>query len=60
MNRIISALLTVSALIYGIFLAGQKAVAERATDLVGTWVLVSSTLERGGMKTDYFGPNPQG
>jgi hypothetical protein len=49
-----------SALIYGIFLARQKAVAERATDLVGTWVLVSSTLERGGMKTDYFGPNPQG
>lgn len=59
MNRI-SAMLTASALIYGIFLARQKAVAEGATDLVGTWVLVSSTLERGGMKTDYFGPNPQG
>jgi len=28
--------------------------------LVGTWTLVSITLEQDGKKTDFYGPNPQG
>jgi hypothetical protein len=31
-----------------------------AKDLVGTWTLVSITLEKDGTKTDFYGPNPQG
>ena len=31
-----------------------------AKDLVGTWTLVSITLEKDGTKTDMYGPNPQG
>jgi hypothetical protein len=29
-------------------------------ELVGTWTIVSITLEKDGKKTDLFGPNPQG
>jgi len=29
-------------------------------ELVGTWTIVSITLEQNGKKTDLFGPNPQG
>src|SRR2546430_1725432 len=60
MNRIISALLTASALIFGVFLPREEAVAQAAKDLVGTWTLVSITLEKDGKKTDFYGPNPQG
>ena len=28
--------------------------------MVGTWTLVSITLEQDGKKTDFYGPNPQG
>jgi hypothetical protein len=31
-----------------------------AKDLVGTWTLVSITLEKDGKKIDFYGPNPQG
>jgi Lipocalin-like domain len=34
--------------------------AQQANDIVGTWTLVSITLERDGKKTDFYGPNPQG
>jgi hypothetical protein len=34
--------------------------AQQANDLVGTWTLVSITLEQDGKKTDFYGPNPQG
>jgi hypothetical protein len=34
--------------------------AQQAKDLVGTWTMVSITLEKDGKKTDLFGPNPQG
>jgi Lipocalin-like domain len=34
--------------------------AQQANDLVGTWTLVSITLEKDGTKTDFYGPNPQG
>jgi hypothetical protein len=60
MNRIISAVLTASALIFGVFLPREEAVAQTAKELVGTWTLVSITLEQDGKKTDFYGPNPQG
>ena len=31
-----------------------------AKDLVGTWTLVSITLDQDGKKTDFYGTNPQG
>lgn len=36
MNRIISSVFTASALIFGVFLPREVAVAETAKDLVGT------------------------
>jgi hypothetical protein len=60
MNRIISAVLTVSALIFGVFLPKEAAAQTTAKDLVGTWTLVSITIERDGKTTDFYGPNPQG
>ena len=60
MNRLILPFITVSALIFGIFLPREEAVAQTAKDLVGTWTLVSITLEQDGKKTDMYGPNPQG
>src|SRR6478672_10107311 len=61
MNRLILPLITASALIFGVFLPREEAVAQTtAKDLVGTWTLVSVTLEQDGKKTDFYGPNPQG
>ena len=41
-----------------VFLPREEAVAQTAKDLVGAWVFVSSTLERDGKKSDYWGSNP--
>jgi hypothetical protein len=60
MNRFILPVITASALIFGVFLPREEAVAQTAKDLVGTWTLVSLTLEKDGQKTDMYGPNPQG
>ena len=60
MNRIISSVYTASALIFGVFLPREEAVAQTAKDLVGTWSLVSITLEQDGKTTDFYGPNPRG
>ena len=60
MNRIISSVFTASALIFGVFLPREEAVAQTANELVGTWTLVSITLEKDGKTTDYYGPNPMG
>src|ERR1700740_5463 len=60
MNRNISAVLTASVLIFGVFLPREEAAAQMAKDLVGTWTLVSVTLEQDGKKTDMYGANPQG
>ena len=60
MNRHILPFITASALIFGVFLLREEAVAQTAKDLVGTWTLVSITREQDGKKADYFGPNPQG
>jgi hypothetical protein len=42
------------------FAQEKDAVAQTAKDLVGTWTLVSVTLEQDGKKTDMYGPDPQG
>jgi Lipocalin-like domain len=60
MKRIISAVLIASALILGVFLPRDEAVAQSTNELVGTWTLVSITLEKDGKKTDFYDPNPQG
>ena len=60
MNRMISSVLTTSALIFGVFLSRGEAVAQTANELVGMWTLVSVTLEQDGKKTDMYGANPQG
>ena len=61
MNRLILTLITASALIFGVFLPSEEAVAQMTTkDLVGTWTLVSITFEQGGKEVDYYGSNPQG
>jgi hypothetical protein len=60
MNRFILPFITTSALIFGFFLPKGVAARTTAKDLVGTWTLVSVTLEQEGKKSDLFGPNPQG
>lgn len=60
MNRLILPSITLSALIFGVFLPKEVAAQTTAKDLVGTWTLVSVTFEREGKKTDFYGPNPQG
>jgi hypothetical protein len=37
-----------------------QAISQTAKEFVGTWMLVSSTTEREGVKSDTFGPNPKG
>jgi hypothetical protein len=59
-NHVIAAVLTASSLIFVVFLTREEAVAQTAKDLVGTWTLVSITLEQAGKKTDFYGPNPTG
>jgi len=61
MNRFILPVITTSALIFGFILPSEKTAAQTtAKDLVGTWTLVSLTLEQDGKKTDFYGPNPKG
>jgi Lipocalin-like domain len=60
MSRIIASVLIASAVIFGVFLPREKAVAQTAKELVGMWTLVSVTLEQDGKKIDMYGANPQG
>jgi hypothetical protein len=60
MKRIVSAFLSASALILGVFVPREEAVAQTTNELIGTWTLVSITLEKDGKKVDFYGPNPQG
>ena len=57
MNRI--GTLAIGMLIIGVAWAGA-AIAQTAKDFVGTWTLVSATIEQGGTKSDTFGPNAKG
>jgi len=60
MNRIISSALTTSALIFGVFLLREEAVAQTAKDLVGTWTLVSLTVEQDGKKNRFLWSQSEG
>lgn len=61
MNSLNLPIITAAALILGVFLLSEEAVAQTmAKNLVGTWTLVSLTVEQGGKMVDYFGSNPQG
>ena len=60
MSRMISSVLTASALIFGVFPPREQAGAQTAQELVGMWTLVSVTLEQDGEQTDMYGTNPQG
>jgi Lipocalin-like domain len=60
MKRLILSFVTASALIFGVFLPKEVAARTPAKHLVGTWTLVSVTLEQDGKKSDLFGPNPRG
>jgi hypothetical protein len=44
----------------GIGLATDLAHAQTAKDLVGTWIAVSNVAEQGGVKSEPYGPTPQG
>lgn len=43
-----------------VLLASSVALAQTASDVVGTWTLVSSVIERDGAKTDQFGSGAKG
>jgi hypothetical protein len=50
-----------TALAFGVSaLAPSVAMADTASDVVGTWTLVSSVTERDGTKTDQFGVGAKG
>ena len=60
-NRHLCHFVIASILIFGVVLPNENAAAQTtAKDLVGTWTLVSITIEREGKKIDFYGPNPQG
>jgi Lipocalin-like domain len=52
--------LLLALLVIGFAVRALQAVAQSAKELVGTWTLVSITLEQNGKKTDFYGSNPQG
>jgi hypothetical protein len=60
-NLIVCHFITTSVLIFGMVLPIENAAAQTtAKDLVGTWTLVSITIEQDGKKIDFYGPSPQG
>src|ERR1700734_1759332 len=59
-GRCILPLITASTLICGIYLPEEASAQTTAKDLLGTWTLVSITIDQEGKKIDFYGPNPQG
>ena len=57
--RRIAAVVLASVSLEGNFSA-STALAQSASDVVGTWTLVSSITERDGKKSDQFGPGAKG
>lgn len=47
-------------LVFALLLSVPPACAQAATDLVGSWSLVSLTASRSGTDVDMLGPHPQG
>ena len=60
MNRLIMSVAFMVTMTCGLALPREYASAEETKDLVGTWSLVSSTVEQNGQKRDAQGPNPKG
>jgi hypothetical protein len=60
MNRLALTFISASAMIFGLILPRDEAVAQTANGLVETWTLLSVTLEKNGMAVDFYGPNPTG
>ena len=57
MNRLV---MSVAASVIFSALAAARAGAQTAQDLVGTWALVSATIQSGDVKMDMYGPDPSG
>src|ERR1700757_3595914 len=60
MNRPTLALISASALVFGLVLPTVEAVAQTPSELVGAWTLVSIRREKEGKTVDFYGPNPMG
>ena len=60
MDRFIVCLVLASTIVCGLVTPREYASAQTKSDLVGTWSLVSVTVEQGGQKRDVQGPNPKG
>jgi hypothetical protein len=60
MDRFIVCLVLASTIVSGLVVPREYASAQTKSDLVGTWSLVSVTVEQGGQKRDVQGPNPKG
>lgn len=50
----------VSWLGLAVFVLSSPVAAQSASEIVGTWALVSSVTERDGVRTDQFGPGAKG
>ena len=62
MNRR-SAIVVSAATMLGVASVLSHTIAQQSTikeQIVGTWTLVSATVERDGTKIEPFGPNPLG
>ena len=60
MDRFIVCLVLASTIVSGLVVPREYASAQTKSDLVGTWSLVSVTVEQGGQKRDVQGPSPKG
>ena len=53
-------LLVIAALCLVVTPLSDRAAAQSSRDLVGAWTAVSNTAEQGGVKSEPYGPTPQG
>ena len=60
MVRCLGAMMTSVLLLFDLTWSAGEAWSQAAKDIVGTWSLVSVTVDRDGNKTEPFGPNPLG
>jgi len=51
---------TMSLLLLAFSFPAGNAFSQAAKELVGSWTLISVTVNRGGDEIDPFGPNPKG
>jgi hypothetical protein len=60
MVRCFRVMMTSVLLLFELTWSAGEAWSQAAKDIVGTWSLVSVTVDRDGNKTEPFGPNPMG